>query len=135
MTKRKKSETMLSAEQSKVIEHMVEGETVAESARLAGCTLADVETWLQSDAVFVAGLNGYQQDHYRANIDRLRSLAGEAVDALSELLQSETESVRLKAATVVLRSVNMVQVEKPAGSTTAAKVEKDWARARMFDSW
>jgi len=135
MAKQKQQETVLSAEQVKVIEHMVEGETVAESAKLAGVQLVDVESWLQNDAAFVAGLNARQQDNYRANVDRLRSLAGQAIDTLSELLQSDTESIRLKAATAVLRSVNLVQVKEPAGSTTATKVEKEWARERAFDYW
>jgi len=133
MARKKKSETVLSAEQVKVIEHMVEGETVAKSARLAGCAVADVETWLQNDAAFVAGLNTRQQDYYRANVDRLRSLAGEAVDALSDLLQSENESVRLKAATAVLKSVDLHQVDKPTGATTAAKVEKEREIANLYN--
>jgi len=135
MARKKKSETLtaLSEEQVKVVEHMVEGETVAESARLAGCTALEVEVWLQTDSHFVAALNGRQNDQYRANVDRLRSLAGEAVDALSELIQSENESVRLKAATAVLKSVDLAQVDKPKGATTAAKVKRKWERDSLFE--
>ena len=135
MAKRKKQEAVLSAEKSKVIEHIVEGETIAEAARLADVQPADVETWLQSDAVFVAGLNVRQQDQHRANVGRLRSLAGQAVETLGDLLQSESESVRLKAATVVLKSVSLSEVKEPIGSTVAKKIEHDWAQQRVFDFW
>lgn len=133
MARKKKQEAGLTDQQAQVIDLMIVGETIREAADAAGCSVSDVESWLCSNASFVAGLNSRLQDVHRANANRLRSMAGDAIGTLGELLQSDDESVRLRAATAVLKAASLTDVQEPGGEVTAGEVEREWARDNLYN--
>ncbi len=120
--------------QEQVITSLLVGSSKEEAAKAAGITLAIVEGWFEADSVFLAQLNRRRLDEHNARAERLRSLATDAVEALSGLLTSDNESVRLRAAATVLKTVGLAEVSAPRGKTTAEGVEKDWQHQKFIDS-
>ena len=126
---RKKTPKQLTTEQEQVIDALLAGKTRVEASASAGVPVTEVHAWFESDALFVASFNLRQQDAHQAQVEKLRNLAGDAVEALSGLLQSENESVRLKAVATVLKTVGLGEVAAPGGNTTTEAVEAGWRQA------
>ena len=133
MARKKKQAAIPTEQQTEVIDLLIVGETMQDAAEKVGCTAEEIDQWFMDDAVFVAGVNGRQQDRHRARVDRLRSMADDAIGTLGELLQSENESVRLRAATAVLKAASLTGVQEPDGEVTADDVEREWARDNLLN--
>ena len=133
MARKKKRAPILTEQQTEVIDLLIAGETMQDAAEKVGCTAEEIDQWFMDDAVFVAGVNGRQQDRHRARVDRLRSMADDAIGTLGELLQSENESVRLRAATAVLKAASLTGAQEPDGEVSAGEVEREWARDNLYN--
>lgn len=116
---------VLTEEQESVLRLVADGRTWHDAARETGVPVAEVSQWLDSSALFVAGLNAQRLDQYQATVQRLRLLGGQAVDVLTDLLDSDNETIRLKAATAALKA--MADADAPSESmTTVREVNKAW---------
>lgn len=124
----------LRKEQQQVIEELISGKSRLEAAEESGVTVDDIRDWQKNDTLFVATLNQEQQDLYRDQTERFRSLAGEAISAIEALLTSENESVKLRAAALVMKTVGLAEIKKPSGHTTVEDVEASRQRDELFDS-
>ncbi len=115
---------MLSAQQEQVISLLLGGKTQREAAQEVGVAEETVSRWMNGDAEFVATLNARRLELWQANAEKLRALATKAVNTLGDLLDSEDDTLRLRAAISVLRA--LANVQPPAGPTDARSVENLW---------
>lgn len=124
----------LSDKQHAAIRLLIAGTTQVTVAEQVGVTPETLSRWLNSDSLFIATLNYNRQAAYTSVIERMRSLAHAAVDALENSLDSENEMVRLKAAQAILKMINLDDIAAPAGPTTEQGVELEQyeEEARMF---
>jgi hypothetical protein len=118
----------LSAEQERAIPLLLEGKSQTDTAAEIGVPLEVLDGWLTRDAAFVAAWNRTRADEWNAAVQRLRQLAGKAVDALSSLLDSDAEATRLRAAGAVLKFVSL-SGGRPLGPTTPDEVTRQWQEA------
>ena len=93
----------LSVSQERVIELLLAGKTQKEAAAEAGVAAETVSRWRKSNDAFREALGARRRELRAAQAERLRSLAGRAMGALEELLESRNGRVRLGAATAVLK--------------------------------
>ena len=119
----------LSPAQEAVIAALLAGQTQAQAAQAAGVRPEQVSRWKAKDARFVAELNRRQVELWEASRLELLSLAAEARQTLRELLQSDNEGARLRAAQALLKAQ---MPERPNLPTTAAEVEREWKEKNMF---
>jgi hypothetical protein len=112
-----KEQVELSEQQLTAIEHLIVGSTKKGAAEAVGVAPYTVSRWFQQPE-FMATLNERRQDIYEANTERLRSLAAKALDVVEDALDSDSESVRLKAASQVLKAVGLADVMPPGGPVT-----------------
>jgi hypothetical protein len=91
-----------------------------------------VKKWLTGDALFVATLNARRREQWEADSERLRGLAGKAVDALDQLVEHYNPSIQLRAATTILRTVSLAQVEPPDTKVTVDDVERAWKEKEIW---
>ena len=98
----KSTKSTLTTEQFEVIAAVVSGATVTAATKAAGVDRSTFYLW-RRDAHFVAELNRAQKERDSAVCAQLHSLTDAALDALREMLESDTPpAVRLKAALEVL---------------------------------
>lgn len=114
--------TELSIAQESVILALLEGKSQKEAAESAGVSAEQVSRWKASDPLFVAELNRQRAELWEVNRAELLTLAKEARQVVREVLNSESESVRLKAALAVLDRID----QQPRGATTAREVAQEW---------
>lgn len=118
-----------SPQQLTAIELLVQGKGKAATAEAVGVAPYTVSRWYQ-DASFVAALNSRRLEVHESNAERLRVLAGKAIDALEQALESEDMATRLKAASLVLKAVSLAEIKPPEGPRDAEEVEIEWANQR-----
>lgn len=116
----------LNGKQDQVITLLLAGKTQKDAAAEADVAKETVSRWMNGDPAFVATLNTRRRELWGANAQRLRSLAGKAVDTLEGLLESENETMRLRAASEILKAVSLARVEPPSGKTNPEDVQRDW---------
>ena len=126
----KKQEQELTSQQDQVISLMLAGQTQREVAEAAGVAPETISRWRSGHAVFVATLNQRRHELWEGQRERLANLAGAAVDTLEDLMKSETESVRLRAALAVLKTT----VAEPPGETDPDRLERKWEQDAVFES-
>ena len=114
--------TELSIAQESVILALLEGKSQKEAAESAGVSAEQVSRWKASDPLFVAELNRQRAELWELNRAELLTLAKEARQVVKEVLNSESDSVRLRAALAVLDRVG----NYPGGATTAREVVQEW---------
>jgi hypothetical protein len=122
----------LTEQQRQVIEFLLDGKTPTEIASDIDVSVESVKKWLTADALFVATLNARRREQWDADSERLRGLAGKAVDALDQLVEHYNPSIQLRAATTILRTVSLAQVESPDTKVTVDDVERDW---KEIEKW
>lgn len=122
-------ERELSPQQLAAIELLVQGKSKAAAAEAVEVAPYTVSRWYQ-DALFVATLNSRRRELHEGNAERLRQLAGKAIDALEQALEAEDTAARLKAAGLVLKAVSLAEVAPPAGPVDAEGVEMAWQSER-----
>lgn len=120
-------EHVLTPDQETVIASMLEGKSQAEAARLAGVAPETVTRWKRNDSLFTATLQNRRRHLWDAHAQRLRNLAGQALDVVERELEGPNA---LRAAAIVLKSVSLADLAAPEAETTPEAVAKD----RMLDS-
>ena len=96
---------VLSAKQQRAIAALLASKSVAEAAASANVGERTLFRWLGEDQAFRAALSQAEGELLDTATRRLLSLQGESIDALEYLIsQAETESVRLRAAQVVIET-------------------------------
>ena len=107
-----------SAQQEAVIAALLEGKTQREAAALAGLAEETISRWKRNDPVFLAALNQRRDEAWALHLDAARKLKQKAVEALSELLDSDDDATRLKAAAVAVR-IDLTPPDGPTALETA----------------
>ena len=130
----------LSVEQLNAIDILVNGKTDQETALVVGVARETVTRCRNDNPHFTAELNNQRRFIWAANHDRLRSLAGTAVDTLEAALDSGDSRIAVE----VMKAVGLYgQVKPPSGPVDAELVlwekAKEWAAAefgcRKTASW
>lgn len=135
--KREEPARTLTADQGAALVLLLDGRTPAEAAEGLGIEEAAILDWLNRDPLFVAEQNRRRLAAYEATAQRIRGLAGAALDKIEALLDSDNEAVALRAAAAILKT-NLTDLGKPKGETTAGAVDQDWKQAaalRGFMTW
>ena len=97
--------TVLSAKQQRAIEALLSSKSVAEAAASAKVAKRTLFRWMAEDQAFRAALSQAEGEMLDAATRRLLNLQGESIDTLEYLIsQAQTESVRLRAAQVVIET-------------------------------
>ena len=118
----------LSVEQLNAIDILVQGKTDQETALAVGVARETVTRWRNDNPYFAAELNKQRRSIWAASHDRLRSLAGKAVDTLEAALDAGDS----RTAVEVMKAVGLYgQVKPPSGPVNAELVlwekAKEWA--------
>ena len=117
--------SQLSPEEANAIEFLVAGLTDAEVATRLGKARETITRWRGRPA-FVAALNSRHQEIFESATVRLRNLALEAVDVLTQTLRSaNSPKLRMEVAIHVLRSTGLSDVPPPSGARTPEEVERE----------
>jgi phage terminase small subunit len=102
----------LTPKQARLVEALLEGKSLVESARYAGCNEKTARIWLKIPVVDEA----YQEAQRRLfdeSISILRQTNQKAITTLIVLLESDTDSVRLRAAQCILdHNIQMVKISE-----------------------
>lgn len=123
----------LSSQQEAVLLHLLSGKNQQEAAAAADCAPETVSRWMNGDALFVAELNRRRREVWEGHAERLRSLAGDALDTIGDVLHGGgDERVRLSAALAVLKSLGLGELQKPGGPTHPEEVRKQWRNEEIF---
>jgi hypothetical protein len=103
----KKAETdegLLTPAQSAALPLLAAGAKKKDAAAAAGVCPQTISTWLQ-EPHFTAVLQAQREQLASLAVEQLRQATGVAVTTVVELMESSSESIRLKAATYVLDRV------------------------------
>ena len=120
----------LTPAQEAVIAALLDGKTQAEAAALAGVVPETISRWKSKDALFVATWQTRRRQVWESHAQRLRNLAGRALDVVEQGLDEGD----IRAAGLVLKSVSLAELTIPEPETTAAGVEWDW-RQDAIRNW
>ena len=120
----------LSVGQLNAIDILVQGKTDQETALAVGVTRETVTRWRNDNPHFAAELNKQRRSIWAASHDRLRSLAGKAVDTLETALDSGDSRIAVE----LMKAVGLYgQVKPQSGPVDAEFVlwekAKEWALA------
>ena len=116
--------------QETVIAHLLAGKTQADAAQEVGLRPEQVSRWKSDDPTFVAEFNRRTLALWDSNRAELLDLAREARKTLRDLLTSENDSIRLRAAVSILNAQREPARDLP---TTPQAVAKERTRASLFD--
>jgi transposase-like protein len=109
----------LSQKQERALLLLMEGKTITEVAQEVGVNRSTIHRWKSDDPVFMAELNQLRRGVWDASQEKFLGVQLMAIDALSEMLQSDDVNIRMKAINIALRS----KVLAPNGPTTVAAAE------------
>lgn len=121
----------LTPAQETVIAQLLAGKTQADAAQEAGLRPEQVSRWKSDDPLFIAEFNRRTLGLWESNRAELLDLAREARKTLRDLLTSENDSIRLRAAVSIL---NAQQEPAPELPITPQAVAKERSRATLLDS-
>ena len=99
----------LTPTQSKVIDLLLQGKTKEEAAKIAEINPSTIWRWLTKGSVFEEVYTLAKADIWASAQWRLKKLAGKALDVMADLLSSEDERIRLRAAESILKLSPTVQ--------------------------
>ena len=118
---------VLTPAQEAVIDQLLAGKSQAEAAALAGVAAETVTRW-KGNALFMATWQNRRRQVWDAHAQRLRTLAGRALDVVEAGLDADD----LRAAALVLKSVNLSDLTAPEPETTAEDLTRDWEKDRFM---
>lgn len=121
----------LTPAQEIVIAQLLAGKTQADAAQEAGVRPEQVSRWKSDDPAFVAEYNRRTLSLWESNRAELLDLAREARKTLRELLTSENDSIRLRAAVSILNAQQEPDRFMP---TTPGAVAMEQSRQKVLDS-
>lgn len=132
LTKYDKSrqEKTLSIEQQNAIDLLITGKSDGETAKLVGVARQTVWNWRNNDILFYTELNKRRQDLWSANLERIRSLAIDALDVVAEdLQQTDDFKARSTAAYFVLRCIGFYKRDMYPWGTTDVESARETDRS------
>lgn len=118
---------VLTPAQEAVIDALLAGKSQAEAAALAGVAAETVTRW-KSNALFMATWQNRRRQVWDAHAQRLHKLAGKALDVVEDGIDAGD----LRAAALVLKSVNLADLAAPEAETTAEDLARDWEKDRFM---
>lgn len=97
----------LSPLQLKALDHLLQGKTIAETARQLNVGRTTLHEWGRSHPAFIAAFQEARQRQQEAVLDRYHALATPSLQLLESIItdESQPQKVRLRAALAVLKSV------------------------------
>lgn len=106
---------------------LAQGRTGIEIAKKVGRTPETISRWKNDDYHFQAKVNEYRQGMVKAGRDTLRGLIDPATQAIADVLKSGTNSEKLKAADLVIKTQDIYskQAVIRCGESTAEGVIKE----------
>ena len=133
----------LTPQQETAINLILAGKTDTEVAQTIGKSRSTVNIWRNHDPLFIATLNDRRQQVWDGQLNRLNTLAAEAVDALQDGLHDTDIKVRLAAAVHILKATGVygttapgTQHTDPAEVAAAREVqEKERERRAGHEHW
>jgi hypothetical protein len=120
----------VSPSQRLAIEVLLAGGNDAEAAKAASVARETVCRWRHGDADFIAALNRERQAVFEATRDRLCQASLKAIEALSNALSADDVSLRLRAASVILRSFGPHGPAIASGDTDPEEIRAKWSEAQ-----
>jgi hypothetical protein len=119
----------LTAPQAAAVELLAAGRNDSDTAQAVGVSRQTVNGWRHHNPAFIAAVNGRRREIWDSAQDRLRALAGKALDVLAAALDAD-QPVALPAAVQVLRCFKFYgQVDAPREPATAEEVLAQQAEA------
>jgi hypothetical protein len=119
----------LTPEQLNAIDLLILGKTDREVSELVGVRRETVTKW-HRNPFFTADLNVKREALWKDSKLRLRALASEAVNVLTNGLHSEDEKIAISAAVHILKTVGLYDAEGKASITLPKTPEEAvWAQA------
>ena len=118
---------------------LLTGGSDAEAAKAAGCRRETVCRWRHGDPVFIAAYNRRRQELWRSSEDGLRSLLPDAIDAVRDCLKATSPTTRLRAASLLLRTIAITDSERSSlappvtAPTDADAVELGWEKQAQLE--
>lgn len=100
----------LTGAQLLVIDALCSGATQGAAALAGNVDRHTVAKWQKSDAQFIAEWNARRYELQSENAERLRRLGGRAIDIIERSLDSIDESVALRAAGMLLKTLGLETV-------------------------
>ena len=120
---------VLTPAQEAVIDHLLAGKSQAEAAALAGVAAETVSRWKRDNVLFVATWQNRRRQVWDAHAQRLRNLAGRALD----VVETGLDAGDLRAAALVLKSVNLGDLAAPEAETTPEAIKQARFQEALFN--
>ena len=124
----------ISSNEEKAIALLLMGKNDREVAEVVGVARQTVWEWRNRNPDFIAALNARRHELWGAQVERLRQLVAQAVDALEKDLQQHRNArLRQAAAVHILRAVGLYGADlRPSGHTTPDAVAAQTANDELF---
>ena len=120
---------VLTPAQEAVIDHLLAGKSQAEAAALAGVAAETVSRWKRDNVLFVATWQNRRRQVWDAHAQRLRNLAGRALD----VVETGLDAGDLRAAALVLKSVDLGDLAAPEAETTPEAIKQARFQEALFN--
>ena len=120
---------VLTPAQEAVIDHLLAGKSQAEAAALAGVAAETVSRWKRDNLLFVATWQNRRRQVWDAHAQRLRNLAGRALD----VVETGLDAGDLRAAALVLKSVDLGDLAAPEAETTPEAIKQARFQEALFN--
>ena len=118
--------------QRNAIELLLAGKTDQEVAEAVGVSRQTVTVWRNRDALFQTALEVRRKEIWGAHVERLRQIAGRAVEVLeADLLQEEDRRLRQSAAVHVLKCVGLYGANLDPKTETPGYPFSRWSDERV----
>ena len=120
---------VLTPAQEAVIDQLLAGKSQAEAAALAGVAAETVSRWKRDNVLFVATWQNRRRQVWDAHAQRLRNLAGRALD----VVETGLDAGDLRAAALVLKSVDLGDLAAPEAETTPEAIKQARFQEALFN--
>ncbi len=115
--------------QQRAITLLLQGKSQTEIARELNIDRTTLWNWRTKDPVFTAELNKAQAELYAQAVSRLYSLTTKALETLEEILEkSDDEQTKIKAASFILKSAGLNEINFTPGPMSEEEVIEHWVR-------
>ena len=122
----------LTDQQLTAIDCLLSGQNQTQTAASIGIDRITLWRWLTESSQFQVELNRRRADIWQANSERIRALAGRAIDVLESALDSDSETVRLRAAALLLKAVSLADAGRPDGETDPDRLDFEKSLQSVF---
>jgi len=97
----------LSVEQQNAIEFLIQGRSDRSVAETIGVNRSTIWEW-RKNPIFVAALNKQRNEMWKESRERLKNLAGSALDTIERQLANDDGRIALSASKIILKSNRML---------------------------